>query len=283
MVLNTLPVGPGRPRFAFLHGLFGQGRNWATIARSLTHEGSSLLFDLPNHGRSAWTESFSYAQMADAVAAHLQRVAGPEGVIVVGHSMGGKTAMVLALRHPELVQGLAVVDIAPDDSSHGYGFAGLVAALRDLDLSGLELRSEADEALAPAIPDPSVRAFLLQNLRRSRRGFRWQCNLDLIGEALPTISGWPADVDGRYDGPVLWLRGGRSDYVRDEHIPAMRRMFPRARLNTIEGAGHWLHSENPDAVTEALRSFARSVRPARPVRVGALRGGPVGPDAFTRR
>lgn len=282
MVLNTLTVGHGRPRFAFLHGLFGQGRNWATIARLLAHEGPSLLVDLPNHGRSPWTDTFSYPGMADAVATHLARVAGPEGVILVGHSMGGKTAMAVALRHPEVVQGLAVVDIAPDDSSHGYGFAGLVAALQGLDLTAVRYREDADQALTPEIPDPTVRAFLLQNLRRTRQGFRWQCNLDLIADALPAISGWPTEVDGRYDGPVLWLRGGRSGYVRDEHVPAMQRLFPRARLDTIPDAGHWLHSEQPDAVAEALRAFTRPIRPGRSVRTG-LRGGPVGPDAFSRR
>lgn len=272
MSLFTHPVGPGRPRFAFLHGLFGQGRNWSTIARGLAAEGPSLLVDLPNHGRSPWTDAFSYPAMADAVASDLVERLGPAGsLVVVGHSMGGKTAMVLALRRPELVRGLVVVDIAPDDSSHGYGFGRLIAALRDLDVAGLKTREQADAALAGRIPDAGVRAFLLQNLHRTRAGFEWLPNLDLLARDLPLISGFPGHLGGSYAGPVLWLRGEDSGYVRDEHIPAMTRLFPRQELVTIPGAGHWLHADAPDAVVAVLRGFVRRHRLV-PL------GGPVGPS-----
>lgn len=270
MELFTHLVGHGRPRFAFLHGLFGQGRNWSAIAKGLAGDGASLLVDLPNHGRSPWTDHFSYADMADAVAADLRERLGPLGnLVVVGHSMGGKTAMVLALRRPEVVRGLVVIDIAPDDSSHGYGFGRLIAALRDLDLASFDNRDEADAALAARVPDEGVRSFLLQNLRRTRRGFAWHPNLELLARDLPLISGFPV-VGGSYPGPVLWLRGEDSGYVRDEHLPAMRRLFPRHTLVTVPGAGHWVHSDAPEFVVESIHDFVADHRLV-PL------GGPVGP------
>lgn len=272
MSLFTHLVGHARPRFAFLHGLFGQGRNWSAIAKGLGDDGASLLVDLPNHGRSPWSTEFSYVDMADAVADDLvERLGSAASLIVVGHSMGGKTAMVLALRRPELVKGLVVVDIAPDDTSHGYGFGRLVAALRALDLASFTSREQADATLAATVPDAAVRAFLLQNLHRTRHGFAWLPNLELIARDLPRISGFPQGLGGTYDGPVLWLRGAQSGYVRDEHVPVMQRLFPHAELVTIPGAGHWVHSDAPDAVIAAIHGFVVRHRLV-PI------GGPVGPS-----
>lgn len=261
MELFGTQVGQGTPRVVFLHGLLGQGKNWTAIAKGLGELGPSLLLDLPNHGRSPWTDDLGYAALADAVADDLRRRLGERpGITLVGHSMGGKTAMALALRHPGLLRALVVADIAPDDSSHGYGFGRLVGALRALDLSAVHQRADADAALRSSIPDAGVRAFLLQNLRRSGHGFVWQPNLDLIAAGLPGISGWPAGLRGPVDLPVLWLRGDDSGYVRDEHAPGMRALFPRTRLVTIKGAGHWLHADAPEAVTETLALFLRSLR-----------------------
>lgn len=277
MELNAVQVGRGTPQVVFLHGLFGQGKNWLAVAKGLDNLGPCLLIDLPNHGRSPWTDDFGYAAMADAVADDLRRRLGPTAsVVLVGHSMGGKTAMAVALRHPTLVRGLVVADIAPDDSSHGYGFGRLVRALRGLDLNAIDTRSDADAALAPAIADPGVRAFLLQNLHRTPRGgWSWQPNLALIESALPLISGWPRGISGRFHKPTLWLRGALSGYVRDEHLPAMQTLFPRVRLVTIPDAGHWLNADQPGAVTAAIADFVRGLRPV-------LHGGPVGPEEFTR-
>ena len=273
-MLHVTTVGHGVPRIAFLHGLFGQGKNWTQIARALLPDVTSLLVDLPNHGRSAWTAEFGYEQMADAVADALRaHLPAGQRIVVAGHSMGGKTAMVLALRHPELLRGLVVMDIAPDDSSHGYGFADLVAAVRSLELAGAA-RAELDRRPGAAIPVVGVRAFLLQNLRRRRHGFEWRPNLELIARALPAISGWP-HPEGTYEGPVLWLRGADSSYVRDEHVRPMTRMFPRTQLTTIPDAGHWLHSDQPEAVAAALTEFLVDQRVV-------LRGGPVGPVGFSR-
>lgn len=262
MKLHTATVGSGTPRVAYLHGLLGQGKNLATIAKAVAGPDPGLLYDLPNHGRSPWTSGFGYASMADTVAADLRERLGHTGPIaVMGHSMGGKTAMALALRHPDLVRGLVVADIAPDDSSHGYGFHRLLDALIGVPLATVSTRADADRLLAPAVQDAGVRSFLMQNLYRTPTGWAWRANLDLLRESLPLISGWPAGVRGVYDGPVLWLRGADSGYVTDEHIPVMKELFPRARLVTIKNAGHWLHADQPEAVSQSLAMFLASLRP----------------------
>jgi esterase len=266
MSLYVRLVGAGRPNLMFLHGLFGQGRNWSGIATGLLPQATSLLLDLPDHGHSPWTSRVSYVEMADAVAHELTgRLGSAASLTLVGHSMGGKVAMVLALRHPELVKGLVVVDIAPDDSSHGYGFGHIVHALRSVKLDGLRGRAAASEAIADEVPDPVVRDFLMQNLRRKKSAWAWQCNLDLLADALPQISGWPTEVAGHYDGPVLWIRGERSEYVREEHYATMLAMFPRAALLTVPDAGHWVHSDSPDVVIGGIRDFLLAEHLDRPL------------------
>ena len=254
--VHALEVGDTGARVVFLHGLFGQGRNFSTIAKALQPEFRSLLVDLPNHGRSAWTEEFGYEQFADLVADRLRDSFAADGPVhVVGHSMGGKVAMVLALRHLELVDRLVVVDISPAGGGDQGEFEHLLDSLAGLDLSTLSRRSEADERLSEPIDDPRVRGFLLQNLRSGQDGFHWQANLDLLRRELPAIGGFPDDLTGTFDRPVLWVAGERSPYVRPEHEAQMRRLFPRTMQVTIKGAGHWVHSEQPEAFTSALRAF----------------------------
>lgn len=266
MSLHTRLVGPGRPNLLFMHGLFGQGRNWNQIAKGLLPEATSLLLDLPDHGHSPRSGHFSYLEMADAVAHDIdERLGSAAGLTVVGHSMGGKVAMILALRRPDLVKGLVVVDIAPDDSSHGYGFARLVGALRSLDLKHVPSRAAASELIAGDIPEPAVRDFLLQNLRRKKGKWSWLLHLDMLADALPQISGWPSEATGRYDGPVLWIRGERSEYVRDEHFAPMMELFPRTALLTVPAAGHWVHSDDPDAVVGGIRNFLLAEHLSRPL------------------
>lgn len=256
MSLHARLVGKGRPNLLFLHGLFGQGRNWTAIAKGLAPQATSVLLDLPDHGHSPWSDHFSYVDMADAVAHDIdERLGTAAGLTVVGHSMGGKVAMVLALRRPDLVKGLVVVDIAPDDTSHGYGFGRLVRALRSLELEGLSGRDEASERIADDVPDPRVRDFLLQNLRRRKGRWAWLPQLGLLADALPQISGWPGEVTGRYGGPVLWIRGEASEYVREEHFARMLELFPRTALLSVPDAGHWVHSEAPDVVIDGIRNF----------------------------
>jgi pimeloyl-ACP methyl ester carboxylesterase len=245
----------------FCHGLFGQGKNWTSIAKAFAAEHRVLLLDMPHHGRSPWPDNFDYLAMADQVAAMLPE----EPVTLVGHSMGGKAAMVVALRHPERVERLCVVDVAPVDYGTASEFAGYIEAMRDLDLATLGSRQEADDALADAVPSRTVRGFLLQNLRRLDDGWCWQPNLEVLGEELAEITGWPAeelaDVPP-YDGPVLWIAGGDSAYITDEHAAEMDRWFPTSRRVTVKGAGHWVHSQKPEVFVEVLRRFVASARPA---------------------
>lgn len=244
-------------RAVFLHGLFGRGRNFTRITSGLEPEVQSLLVDLPNHGRSGWTDHFDYARMADDVAAHLRAgFAATEPVDVIGHSMGGKVAMVLALRHPDLVRRLVVVDISPvSTGSSRSEFHHLLSSLQALDLPRFERRGEVDEALAEQVPNDTVRRFLLQNLKYRDGGFAWEPNLDMLYRELETIMAFPDLGGASFPGPVLWIRGDRSSYVTDEDLSPMRALFPKVRRMTIHGAGHWVHSEKPEETIAALRAF----------------------------
>jgi pimeloyl-ACP methyl ester carboxylesterase len=253
--LHTTSLGESGPRVVFCHGLFGQGKNWTRIGKALAAEHRVLLVDMPDHGQSAWSEEFDYVAAADQVA---ELLSADDPAALVGHSMGGKITMLVALRHPMLVERLCVVDVAPVAYHHASEFAGYIEAMRGLDLDALERRGEADAALQDAVPNPVVRSFLLQNLRRHDDTWAWQLNLAVLGRDLERLGSWPEDrlPDGAtYDGPVLWVAGQNSDYVTDEYADAMDRWFPRNRRVTIKDAGHWVHSEQPEVFGEVLKRF----------------------------
>lgn len=264
--LNTLSVGTDGPRVAFLHGLFGQGRNWTQVAKALAGPDGTgvraLLVDLPDHGRSPWSQEFSYEAYAEAVAATLAAAAPGERWVLVGHSLGGKVSMVLALTHPELLASLVVVDIAPKDYGDLDRFRGYIDEMLGLPLDALTSRADAEARFAE--PDPGVKAFLLQNLRRSGTDWSWQANLDLVAADAArgsdsAIAGFP-DLGGRsWEGPVIWLVGGESEYVRDADVTDMRSLFPRTRIVTVKGAAHWVHTDQPAVVVETLRRVVRTV------------------------
>jgi esterase len=257
--LASTSYGEHGPRVAMLHGLFGQGRNFTGVARALAEQARVTLVDLPDHGRSPWSDDFSYPDMADRVADFLATTAPGEGWTVVGHSMGGKVAMLVALRRAALVERLCVVDVAPVPTAAVSSFGTYVEAMRAVDLAGLQDRSSADRVVAARVPDPVIRGFLLQNLRRDGAGeqarWRWQMNLDLLGDRLDEIAGWPEGPLGSYAGPVLWLAGADSAYVQAAYAPAMRALFPRVRLVRVKGAGHWVHADQPEVFAQALRRF----------------------------
>lgn len=269
MRLHTLSVGHHGPRMAFLHGLFGQGRNWNQIAKAVSgpdgDRARTMLIDLPDHGRSPWSRAFSFEAYAAQVADTLSAAAPGERWTLVGHSLGGKTSMVTALQHPELVQRLCVVDISPKSYGNLHRFEGYMDGMRRMPLAQLSSRAAADEWFARVEPDAAVRAFLLQNLRRDGDSWRWQANLDLFwadaqkGQG-SVIANWPAAaVAGcaAYEGPVVWLRGSESRYIHDEDTETMRAYFPRVRQVTVNGAGHWVHTDAPGVVIETLRRLLR--------------------------
>jgi len=257
--LASTTYGERGPRVVLLHGLFGQGRNFTGVAKALADEARVTLVDLPDHGRSPWSDDFSYEGMADRVADFLAGMAPGERWTVVGHSMGGKVAMLVALRRPDLVERLCVVDVAPVPTPAVSSFGAYVAAMRQVDLDTLTDRAAADQVVATSVPDPVVRGFLLQNLRRDGSGerarWRWQMNLALLGDRLPEIAGWPDGPFPTYDGPVLWLAGVDSDYVLPAYAPTMRALFPRVRLVRVKNAGHWVHADQPAVFVAALRRF----------------------------
>ncbi|SDO03087.1 Pimeloyl-ACP methyl ester carboxylesterase [Geodermatophilus sp. DSM 45219] len=271
--LHARTLGSAGPRVVFVHGLFGQGRNWTTIAKGLATDHRVTLLDLPNHGHSPWTDRVDYVDMAELVAAELASSGGP--VTLVGHSMGGKVAMQLALRHPELLRALVVVDIAPveypvsggrtdDPDEEASPFAAYIAAMRALDLDAVDTREDADAALRTAVPSTMVRSFLMQSLVRegigAGGGWRWRLNLELLERDLGELRGFPDPPPGaRFGGPVLWIAGANSHYVLPEDRARMDELFPETRLVTVKKAGHWVHSEQPEVFLETIRRFLERV------------------------
>jgi pimeloyl-ACP methyl ester carboxylesterase len=258
--LYTTQLGSTGPRVIFLHGLFGQGKNWATIGKALSDSARVTLVDLPNHGRSAWTDHFSYPEMAAQVAELLRAQGDGDQHAVVGHSMGGKVAMTLALLQPELVERLCVVDVSPVGNRQVTEFDTFVRGMRSIDLQTLTDRKEAHTRLAPYVSDHAIRSFLLQNLRRDDSdspGWRWRMNLEMLGDHLTEMGDWPDLQAEPYSGRVLWLAGATSRYIQPKYLPAMRALFPRVQLVTIKGAGHWVHSEQPQVFLAIMRRFLR--------------------------
>ena len=271
--LAARTIGDAGPPVVFVHGLFGQGKNWTTVAKGLADRHRVTLLDLPNHGHSPWTDRVDYLDMAELVATELEHLGEP--VTLVGHSMGGKVAMQLALRRPELLRALVVVDIAPvsypptggrtdDPDEEASPFGAYIEAMRALDLDQLTTRDEADAALRDAVPSRMVRSFLLQSLVReglgTDGGWRWRLNLELLDRDLGELRGFPVPPAGAaFDGPVLWIAGANSTYVLDEDRPHMDALFPATRLVRIKKAGHWVHSEQPEVFLETLRRFLATV------------------------
>ncbi len=252
--LNTTELGTGAP-VLILHGLFGRKRNWQAIQKSLADDARIVTADMRNHGDSPWDDEMSYPVMAEDLAQLIRTLdAGP--AVVVGHSMGGKAAMALALTEPDLVGGLMVIDIAPVPYDHSY--QPYIEAMRGVPLHELERRSQAEEYMADAIPDPGIRAFLLQNLGQDEGGLSWQVNLDAIEKDMPDILDFPAHLGEPYEGPSLFLRGGKSDFVEDGHFPLIENLFPMAEVADVTDAGHWVHAEKPDDVIRAIRDFSKT-------------------------
>ncbi len=248
-MLNTILTGTATdsPPLLIAHGLFGSARNWGSIAKRMAADRQVITVDMRNHGESPWFDTHSYPDMAADLAEVIAANGGQADVL--GHSMGGKAAMMLALTAPERINRLVVADIAPVAYRHSQ--QPLIDAMRGVDLSAVETRSDADEMLARAVESRPVRAFLLQSLDVKNR--RWQLNLDVLEAEMSKILGWP-QVEGRFDGPTLFLSGAESDYVRPEFRDDIAALFPKARFVSISGAGHWLHAEKPREFITTLQT-----------------------------
>jgi pimeloyl-ACP methyl ester carboxylesterase len=244
--------GDGKP-VLILHGLFGSARNWHSIARRLGERHKVYAVDLRNHGGSPWADEMGYLDLAADVRAFIERQ-GLDRPAVIGHSMGGKAAMCLALQHAERIDRLAVLDIAPVDYDHSH--SEFIEAMQSVDPDLIERRAEADALLSKTVPEAPVRQFLLQNLVAKDEGFAWRINLTALATNLDRILAFPRELaNARYDGLSLFLHGAVSDYVLPQHVATIERHFPRTRYEAVSGTGHWLHAERPDVVLGHLSRF----------------------------
>ncbi len=244
-----------RPSLVLLHGLFGSSSNWHSIARALEGEYHLLVPDLRNHGRSPHSSSISYPEMASDVARLIQHY-DLGSVSIVGHSMGGKTAMWLALDRPELVDRLVVVDIAPVTYSHD--FKGQLDGIAAVDLTALNGREQADEMMSQQLDDRRLRQYLLQNLIKSDGRWQWRINTKALTDNMSAIVGFPIGGIRQYSGKTLFVYGSESDYVNSDNQRKIRILFPHARIRMIAAAGHWLYAEQPDHFIDVVGSFFKS-------------------------
>jgi esterase len=249
MILNAILSGEGPP-VVLLHGLFGAARNFGTIQRAIASRYRVIALDMRNHGDSPHESDMRYPTQAADVRQTLQSI-GIERAAVVGHSMGGKAAMAMALRWPEMVGRLLVSDIAPVAYQHGND--AIAKAMAAIPLTPSLTRQEADAVLAQAVPRPDIRAFLLQNLRLGSSP-HWRIGLAEITTAIPELEGW-IELPGAYPGPSLFVTGATSDYVLPEHRPVIRAQFPAARFVAVKHAGHWVHADNPAGFLSILETF----------------------------
>ena len=252
MALNLTceTVGSGPP-LVVLHGLFGSSGNWRGVARELADSHSVFSVDLRNHGASPWADSMDYLEMADDVLQLIERL-GLERPTVMGHSMGGKTAMALALRHPARVGRLIVVDIAP--LSYADTLTPFAEAMRSADVLAAASRTEVQRRLQHTVPDPGVVPFLMQNLVTRNDHFDWRLNLLGISTAMPRLCAFPSAVLGlRFAGPVTVIAGENSNYVAPHDGASFRPMFTDVDLEVIEDAGHWVHADQPSAFLASVR------------------------------
>lgn len=249
-MLNVIEHGKrtDHPGLLIVHGLYGSARNWGVIAKRLSDSRQVVAVDMRNHGLSPWRDTHSYPDMADDLAQVLEGLDGPFDVL--GHSMGGKAAMVLALTRPDLVNRLIVADIAP--VAYGHSQIQFIEAMKAVDLDKVERRSDAAEQLKQVVDDPTLITFFTQSLDVKEK--KWRLNLDVLAREMPRILSFP-EVAGQFDKPTLFLSGANSDYVKREYREGIKALFPQAQFAKIPGAGHWLHAEKPREFEAAVRTW----------------------------
>lgn len=253
-VLSYKEMGEGKP-LVILHGLFGSSDNWITVGRELSKNYRVYLVDMRNHGDSPHSDTHSYESMAEDLLSFLDEK-NLERPLIIGHSMGGKAAMNFAVNHPDRFEKLVIVDIAP--KAYPVHHRAILDGLMGIELDTLESRKEADQKLAKSIPEKPVRQFLLKNLMRDKEGrYNWKLNLKALDANLETIG---AGMEEHYttDKPVLFIRGEKSNYIQDNDSITIVALFPNSSIETIKGAGHWVHAEKPEEFVETVTSFFHS-------------------------
>lgn len=253
MQLNYKTYGTGDP-IIILHGLFGMLDNWQTIAKSLAESHMVYLIDQRNHGKSPHVDSHSYPEMAADLHAFMESNWIYEATII-GHSMGGKTAMQFAMEYPDFAERLIIVDIAPGQANRGHD--DVFEALFALDLDQVDSRKEAEAVLADKMADLGVRQFLLKNLSRKKEGgYRWKMNLPVLHQQYENILK-PIQLFDIYEKPTLFIKGGRSKYITEASERDIKALFPQYVIKNVENAGHWVHAEAPRETIEIIKSFIK--------------------------
>ncbi|MEX2512106.1 MAG: alpha/beta fold hydrolase [Cyclobacteriaceae bacterium] len=252
MKLNFKKMGQGSP-LIILHGLFGSSDNWMSVAKDLEKDYSIYLIDLRNHGDSGHSDEWNYQVMAEDLQEFMadQKL---ESAFILGHSMGGKTAMFFAVDFPEKVDKLIVVDIAP--RPYPVHHQKILEGLNAIDLENVKSRKDAEDQLLPFIPEKGIRQFLLKNLTRKEGKFAWKINLPVISRKIENV-GEAMKKDKTFEKPVLFMGGAHSKYIQDKDKEDIDRIFPNSHLVYIKDAGHWLHAEQPDAVVQTIKAFLK--------------------------
>ncbi|XP_055333247.1 protein ABHD11-like [Paramacrobiotus metropolitanus] len=245
-----------------LHGLFGSKQNWHSLAKSFSSKLNQTIItvDARNHGESGHDSDHSYEAMCEDVEELMQELQISKGIFI-GHSMGGKIAMCFSLRKPDLVDSLIVVDSAPATSPGRSTFERFFAAMKKIHSKPGEnlptLRKRALAELEPAIPDLITRQFIVTNLADHNGKIGWRINLKALSDNTENIMEFPV-FHNFYGGPVLFIGGGNSNYITEVEMPEIKRLFPKAQVETIPDAGHWVHSEKPHELTEVIVNFLKN-------------------------
>ena len=253
LTLYSRKVGENGPDFVVLHGLFGSGKNWRSFADSLGEDFQVWTLDARNHGDSPHADSMNYQQMAEDVARFFVENE-LKNVILLGHSMGGKTAMQLALQFPDRIAALIVVDIAPVCYDHLHKQLKLIEAMQELHLAAEMSRSEIEKKLALKIPEKRLLSFLMTNLNRQNGQFQWRIGLEQIAAGMPDLLNYP-ELKSVFKGPVQFIGGENSAYLKFEYHALIRKYFPESRITMLENCGHWLHVEQPAAFQKTVNEF----------------------------
>ena len=255
LTLYSRKVGENGPDFVVLHGLFGSGKNWRSFAGSLEEDFQVWTLDARNHGDSPHADSMSYQQMAEDVVRFVDENE-LENVILLGHSMGGKTAMQLALQFPDRIAALIVVDIAPVCYDHQQKQLKLIEAMQGLHLAAEMSRSDIEKKLALKIPEKRLLSFLMTNLYRQNGQFQWRIGLEQIAAGMPYLLNYP-ELNSVFKGPVQFIGGENSAYLKFEYHALIRKKFPESRITMLKNCGHWLHVEQPAAFQKTVNEFLR--------------------------
>lgn len=249
-------LGTGNFNLVILHGLFGSSDNWMSIARALEKDYKIYLLDQRNHGQSPHSDEFNYKVLSEDLSAFIESKKIDQPVII-GHSMGGKTSMNFAVKYPDRLKALVVVDIAPKDYNVHHDV--ILDGLKAIPLDNISSRNEADKILTDYVPELGVRQFLLKNLsRKSEGGFTWKLNLKAIADNIEII-GQGMQYPGKYNEPTLFIRGRNSNYIKDDDRTLINEIFPKANLITFEDAGHWVHAEKPEDFVRTIRKFLSEI------------------------